>query len=521
MNAPMQKHVQTKPDTQAAFSTAPTSLLQRKCACGGTAGVDGQCAQCRMTQLQPQRTNFAAPNGVSPIAHDALHSPGQPLDTAARSFPEPRFSHDFHNVRVHSDSESMESVCKRSTNACFGRHNADRRTGIPDKLKAGLEQLSAIDLTAVRVHYNSSEPAQVNALAYTQGQDIWVGPGQETHLPHEGWHVVQQIQGRVKPTIQTKATLINDDDGLEREADVMGAKALILGEQTGAFQTRIGTATGAELDEEPYVVAMAPVVEGTAIQPAKLPMSLKADPIIQRVATFVAGTVSATTNLAAHLISGRRDAGFTPPTLNGTTILSAATAQGAIHAPALGGRSNADGTADAWVNTVPTNEGSFTMQVPSAGPWSTVTTKANVAALFTSLGLTAQAGCGTAGNTTFRVNGRPADADFAANVRTHEDLHAADHRTGFNNVIGGWDTRLEAARAAGTLFNGATAAAAEAALFTAMGGTPDQIATAQHNTWIALNNATHRGMTTATGGPATPSNSAADATCSTSSLDLT
>ena len=62
---------------------------------------------------------------------------------------------------------------------------------------------------------------------YAQGTDIHVAPGQERHLPHEAWHVVQQAQGRVTPTTQLEqGTPVNDDDTLEREADVMGAKAL-------------------------------------------------------------------------------------------------------------------------------------------------------------------------------------------------------------------------------------------------------------------------------------------------------
>ena len=46
--------------------------------------------------------------------------------------------------------------------------------------------------------------------------------------------------------------------------------------------------------------------------------------VIQRLARFDAGTVSRTTNLAAHLIAGNRSMGFTPPTLNGTTCMTAA-----------------------------------------------------------------------------------------------------------------------------------------------------------------------------------------------------
>jgi peptidoglycan hydrolase-like protein with peptidoglycan-binding domain len=103
---------------------------------------------------------------------------------------------------------------------------AGTRAGLPGPLRAGLESLSGMDLSGVRVHRSSPLPAGVGALAYTQGRDIYVGPGQERHLPHEGWHAVQQLQGRVKPTLQAKGAAINDDPGLEREADVMGAKAL-------------------------------------------------------------------------------------------------------------------------------------------------------------------------------------------------------------------------------------------------------------------------------------------------------
>jgi|GEM_PF-3427478 len=109
------------------------------------------------------------------------------------------------------------------------------RTGMPDHLKAGIETLSGTAMDDVKVHYNSAKPAHVQALAYTQGTDIHVGPGQDKHLPHEAWHVVQQKQGRVKPTMQAKGVAINDDAGLEREADVMGAKSL----KTNSFPAKI------------------------------------------------------------------------------------------------------------------------------------------------------------------------------------------------------------------------------------------------------------------------------------------
>lgn len=100
------------------------------------------------------------------------------------------------------------------------------QNGLPEQLKNNIENMSGYGMENVRVHYNSSKPAQLQALAYTQGLDIHIAPGQEKHLPHEAWHVVQQMQGRVHPTIQMHNALINDNPMLEQEADRMGEKAI-------------------------------------------------------------------------------------------------------------------------------------------------------------------------------------------------------------------------------------------------------------------------------------------------------
>lgn len=110
-------------------------------------------------------------------------------------------------------------------------------TGLPDQLKSGIEHLSGYSMDAVKVHYNSDRPAQLQAHAFAQGHDIHLASGQEKHLPHEAWHVVQQKQGRVKPTIQLKNNVpVNDNATLESEADVMGAKALQLKSNTESEQ---------------------------------------------------------------------------------------------------------------------------------------------------------------------------------------------------------------------------------------------------------------------------------------------
>lgn len=99
-------------------------------------------------------------------------------------------------------------------------------TGFPDNLKSGMGNLSGISLDRVKVDQDSAKPAEVGAHAYAQGTDIHVAPGQMKHLPHEAWHVVQQAQGRVKPTTSVGGMPVNDSLSLEKEADVMGAKSL-------------------------------------------------------------------------------------------------------------------------------------------------------------------------------------------------------------------------------------------------------------------------------------------------------
>lgn len=93
---------------------------------------------------------------VPPIVHDVLRSPGQPLDAEMRAFMEPRFGHDFSQVRVHADAQAAESA------------------------------------------------RAVSALAYTVGRDVVLGAGKYAPrtnvglrlMAHELAHVVQQGEGK-------------------------------------------------------------------------------------------------------------------------------------------------------------------------------------------------------------------------------------------------------------------------------------------------------------------------------------
>ena len=164
----------------------------------------------------------AGPEGV------AIASPAYSIEGVDPTASEPAQTQEPQSLQsaTWSNGAPIQRKVERSGAAskAFGSRR-ENRTGLPDKLKAGIETLSGLSMDDVRVHYNSSKPAQMRALAYTQGRNIYVAPGQERHVPHEASHVVQQKQGRVKPSLQLKGVGINLDSALEQEADVMGAKA--------------------------------------------------------------------------------------------------------------------------------------------------------------------------------------------------------------------------------------------------------------------------------------------------------
>ena len=130
-------------------------------------------------------------------------------------------------------SRLSSEIIKNSNN----NKQPSSNTGMPNNLRSGLEKLSGVDLSELKVHKNSDKPKQIGALAYTKGSDIHIAPGQEKHLPHEGWHAVQQMQGKVQPTIQMKSDLlVSHDNELEKEADIMGSKAKKEGSKSNIFQ---------------------------------------------------------------------------------------------------------------------------------------------------------------------------------------------------------------------------------------------------------------------------------------------
>ena len=99
-------------------------MLQRSCDCGQhTSG--GECEECKKKNgiLQRQSRDPEKPTLAPEMVQDVLRSPGEPLDREIRDFFEPRFDHDFSQIRVHSSDYAARSARAVSAFAyTFGNH---------------------------------------------------------------------------------------------------------------------------------------------------------------------------------------------------------------------------------------------------------------------------------------------------------------------------------------------------------------------------------------------------------------
>ncbi len=133
-----------------------------------------------------------------------------------------------HNTPLQRQTVQQPALQKQTNqDQALQKQASVNNTGLPDNLKSGMENLSGMSLDHVRVHYNSSQPAAVQAHAFAQGSNIHLASGQEKHLPHELGHVVQQMEGRVKATTNVNGMAVNDNAGLESEATKLGERALM------------------------------------------------------------------------------------------------------------------------------------------------------------------------------------------------------------------------------------------------------------------------------------------------------
>lgn len=376
----MSKTATLQTTSRAASSPSSGLLLQRACACGGAAGLAGECEECKTKKLlgKPLQTKLAvsqpgdefeqeadrvaeqvmrmpdaelnrqhrdigtplvqrrATNGgtglmeAPPIVHNVLNSPGQPLAAATRAFFEPRFGYDFSQVRVHTDERSVHSA------------------------------------------------REVDAHAYTVGHGIVFSAGKFAPatqegmrlLAHELTHVVQQ----------------------STEVSVSGSR--------GNGRLSMGG-------------------------------------VIHRKASFVKGTVSEQLNLADQYLHGR-DAGKTDFVLNGSTFTTVSEGRKALQTPQIG-RSEGGKHVRCWFDSLPENNVSYSMKALSLDPWSVRTTKGKMYELFPTLKACEK---NPKAQAVFTLKGDPTDEDQRKRTREHEGRHATDYETIFTEVIEPWDKKI-------------------------------------------------------------------------------
>lgn len=128
----------------------------------------------------------------------------------------------FGNGSVSTLQQMAGQMGNQAMLACLGQRSEPSAEGKPlsDALREKFERKSGVPLDDVRVHYNSDKPEQLGAEAYAQGNEIFIGPGNEQDLEHELGHVVQQKQGLVKPTESIGVNAVNSDPALEHTAEL-------------------------------------------------------------------------------------------------------------------------------------------------------------------------------------------------------------------------------------------------------------------------------------------------------------
>jgi len=195
-------------------------LLQRKCACGGSAAssLTGKCEACKGERLQT-KLSIGASN--DPLEQEADRVADQVLAAPSHSsisgIP-PRIQRYSGHA---TDGAGTASASVERALASSGRP-------LEPVLRQDMEQRFGHDFSGVRVHSGlaaTQSARELNALAYTAGRDIVFDAGKfapstndgRRLLAHELTHVVQQRGQRV--AAHMKLAVSTPGDAGEREAD--------------------------------------------------------------------------------------------------------------------------------------------------------------------------------------------------------------------------------------------------------------------------------------------------------------
>ncbi|HEX4707781.1 MAG TPA: DUF4157 domain-containing protein [Candidatus Udaeobacter sp.] len=391
---------------------------------------------------------------------------------------------------VQTKSESGAAVGGAVSKKIFA--SLGRGNDMEPNTQAFMHRRFGTDFSNVRIHADADAAhmnRELGAYAFTVGRDIYFGSGQYAPGTNPGRHLLAH---ELTHTIQQGHSTAMQQETTPRRQSIEGLG--ILNDE--------GRPEGVELPE------VGPESENEAEGPAEADLSESIQMQIQRSTKWVGATVHEDLNLAEIVMNG--GAPVTWHMLNGTMLKTEADADNSIEVPTL----STSGSGSDWkakVDTVKKQEGGDDETVLAPGPWSTVVPKDDVG---TKYGLAA---CSGADDSTFSALGKPSDNAVYKGNRRHEDQHVADDKASFEQTVVKWDKKLEKAKSKGTTFKSTDEGKAKDALWTAMGGTPQQVARKYRSLGFSKGTAFHA---TAKGGKMKPSNSKANPDCSISSVEI-
>lgn len=122
------------------------------------------------------------------------------------------------NAIAEKRQETKDAIQKKQSENMAAQQN---QNSVSDGISAQHYRLSGIAFGDAGVYYNFGKSAQLQALAYTQGGQVYVEQGQEKHLGHELGRVVQQKENAVSPTQRLNGVWINDAPVFEDAEDLL------------------------------------------------------------------------------------------------------------------------------------------------------------------------------------------------------------------------------------------------------------------------------------------------------------
>ncbi len=246
--------------------------LQRKCACGNTAGLSGECEECgRKKMLGIQAKLVISEPGdqcereADRIAEEVtrthassvyMHAGNHEPKTLGAQRRQPRPSRITPLMQRRSGDEERDDAgrtqlaigtvakpASAATELCLQRTRQSGGRPLDPATQASMESSFGVDFSKVRIHADSSAAAAARAIdarAFTIGQDVVFGAGQfapqsqvgRRLLAHELVHVVQQGAGAASVVHRKKG---EGDDVPKRIVRIVirkdSRKIVLVGEQ--------------------------------------------------------------------------------------------------------------------------------------------------------------------------------------------------------------------------------------------------------------------------------------------------